>query len=82
MDLLIPADVLESVDCCEASSIGAPSGPVVTKVITLPWMLPLMLLTTEPADNNLKLNPKYLKPIITSHLLSGCPPKLYLKIHA
>lgn len=52
MDLLIPADVFESVDCCEASSMGAPSGPVVTKVITLPWMLPLMLLTTEPANNN------------------------------
>jgi hypothetical protein len=35
-DEIIPADALESVDCWEPSSNGAPSGPVVTTDVTVP----------------------------------------------
>lgn len=44
------ADALLSVDCCDASSIGVPSGPVVTTDVTPPvrvW-LPLTLVITVP----------------------------------
>lgn len=46
---IIPADALESVDCCEPSSRGAPSGPVVTTDVTEPGAAGVTLVGVVPA---------------------------------
>lgn len=43
------ADAFERVDCCDASSIGAPSGPVVTTHVTPPAVAGLTLVVGVPA---------------------------------
>lgn len=46
---IIPADALESVDCCEPSSRGAPSGPVVTTDVTEPGAAGVTFVGAVPA---------------------------------
>jgi hypothetical protein len=46
---IIPADALESVDCCEPSSRGAPSGPVVTTDVTEPGAAGVTFVGVVPA---------------------------------
>jgi hypothetical protein len=51
------ADALESVDCCEPSSRGAPSGPVVTTDVTEPGAACVTFVGAVPATLEVLVRP-------------------------
>lgn len=60
------AEAFDSVDCCEASSMGAPSGPVVTTHVT-PAVAGLTLVVAVPAA-------VVMMPLSCTGSPSGCGP--------
>ena len=68
--LYIPADAFDNVDCWDASSIGAPSGPVVTNDVTPPWLaLPLTLVITVPNTFGPQVITYTMYKLITTHYM-------------